>query len=427
MRRRARAALLIAGLVLLASCSSPGAGDEESSVGSPSPGASVDAEDRCDRITDELVGDVQAYVDGYGEVLGAKRRGPQAERVSDEELKAALTRTRTALEADECDMGRFDSRLREGLVGIKARGAVARAVLLQLTATMTGEAGAVPETVRVRPGEDLARVLARIAPGSTVRIAPGAHRLDESLAMLQGVTISGAGRGRSTITSTARDAGLLVLTDARVELVGVTLRHRGQAPASVLVGGPAASVVLTDVTIAGAVGGGDGGGSGVLMSARADEAGDRGTTLEVTGSRFERNDSAGILLSGAHRASIRNSEFRGNGQCGVCFTGSSGGAVRAGSFVDNAAGVALVDRARPLISQTTMLGGQVGIQASGRSAPVVRGVRVAGPERAAMLFSDRARGRVDDSTCRNVRYGIVVAGGALPFLGDNDCTVARSG
>src|SRR4029079_17535320 len=99
-------------------------------------------------------------------------------------------------------------------------------------------------------------------------------------------TLRGAGVGRTRITSTAPEVGVLVLTDARVELAGLTLRHRGAGAASGLIGGPHSSVVLTDVRVTGAKGGRSGraGGAGVLMSGQNGAEAGRGTTLEVTGS-----------------------------------------------------------------------------------------------------------------------------------------------
>jgi hypothetical protein len=269
-------------------------------------------------------------------------------------------------------------------------------------------------------------MLAELAPDSVVRLAPGRHRLSQTLVVLQAVTIVGAGRNRTELVSNAAGSVLLVLTDGRVELRGLTARHSGRSAASVLLGGPTSSVVLDAARIADASGKNGQGGNGVLMTASRGQEQGRGTTLEVTGTEFRGNEAAGVLLTGGHRTSVRRSTFVGNGQCGVCFADSSGGAVRTSRFSRNDVGVAVLDDARPALLDDRFTGGQVGVQASGRSRPLVRSSSVQGAARAAMIFSGRATGRVDGSTCTEVPYGIVVAGRALPFVGKNECTIARS-
>jgi hypothetical protein len=194
------------------------------------------------------------------------------------------------------------------------------------------------------------------------------------------------------------------------------------------VGGPTSALVVTDVRLEGARATAKGvGGNAVLMTARAGATPDRGTTLQVTGASFAGNASAGVMLAGGHRASIRRSRFSGNGECGVCFLDASSGAVRSSRFVGNKVGVAALDRAKPLLLGDTFAGGAVGVQVSGRARAVVRRADVSGATRAAINFSDRTRGRVDRSTCADVPFGVVVAPDALPFVGDNDCAVARGG
>ena len=429
-RARRLAAVLAACALALTACSDDGAAPETGPTpsGPSADQATTDHAAACADVTGSLLRATQSYVDGYGAPLNGRRSardGSRPEPIGDEDLKQAMEAAQQDLQRLGCDIEAFRRQLREGLAGITAQGAVARAVLLQLEASMTGTAATQPRTETARPGDDLPRVLAALAPGSTLRLAAGSYPLDETVVLLQGVTLRGEGRGRTVIETSAADAGILVLTDGRVELRGLTVRHSGDEPATGLIGGPSSSVVLTKVRIAGAQARRGDGGTGVLMSARQGEAGGRGTTLEVTDSVLENNAAAGVLLTGGHRASIVGSEFRANRQCGVCFVGASAGAVRDGRFVGNGAGIAVVDTARPLLVRNRFTGGEVGVQAAGRAAPVVRRSTVRGSARAALIFSDRSRGRVDHVTCRDVEFGIVVAPKALPFLGDNDCTVAR--
>jgi hypothetical protein len=222
---------------------------------------------------------------------------------------------------------------------------------------------------------------------------------------------------------------LLVLTDGRVGLSGLALEHLGRTPATGLVGGPTSSVVLDHVRVSGAVGGkaGTAGGAGVLMSAQNGVGGGgRGTTLEVTDATLSDNSGAGILLTGRHRVSIRDSRFTDNRQCGVCFTGESSGAVRDSTFTGNAAGVAVLDASRPQVTGATLTGGQVGIQVGGTARPLLRDVRITGAARAAMIYAQKAAGRMDRVTCTHVAYGLVVSPHALPYVGRTNCAVVRS-
>ena len=66
-----------------------------------------------------------------------------------------------------------------------------------------------PETIAVSPADDLARKVAALAPGSTVTLRAGRYVLRQPLVLLAGITLKGAGRGRTTISS--RVAGSLVL------------------------------------------------------------------------------------------------------------------------------------------------------------------------------------------------------------------------
>lgn len=384
----------------------------------------------CGQVSAHLVAAVQRYVGAYGRpVTGAgARQATETTAPDDKALQDAINGTGQALASRGCDREEFRAEFRAGLDDVRTEGPIARAVLLRLSASLTGEAQSTASTVTVRPGDDLSARLAALAPGSQVRLTAGTHRLTDSLVLLQGVTLRGAGRQRTVVVSSAADAGLLVVTDERVELRDLTLQHRGPRAADLVVGGPTASLVLTGVRVQGATSGEDGvGGNGVLMTSRRGATPDRGTTLEVTGSELSHNAAAGILLTGGHVASIRESRLAGNDQCGVCFAGATSGAVRRSAFVDNRVGVVTLDRARPTVVSNDFEGGSVGIQASGRSRPVVQDARISGARRAALIFSEHSRGRVEDSRCDGVRFGIVVAPDALPFLGDNDCTVARGG
>ena len=428
-RRGSVTVMALAFLLVLTGCTQDPA-DKESNTASDSPSSADPG--ACDGAREELLVTVRRYVEAYDAPrAGESGSGAGEVGADDGDLEAALGRARRTLDENGCDLKEFRTDFQAGMDDITTRGPLARAVLLRLTASMTGTLARTPETVTVRPRQDLPAALARLAPGSTVVLAAGDHRLRQPLVLLTGVTLRGAGPRRTSVSSTAAGSAILVLTDQRTEIRDITLRHRGRKPSSLLVGGPNSSVVVTRARLTGATASpkarpGDQSGSAVTMTARAGDDEARGTTIQVTASDFSRNDAAGILLTGAHRASIRATSFRANGQCGVCFAGKSSGGVQRGTFRDNAVGVAVLDQANPTVVDNEFDGGQVAIQVSGRAAPSVRAARIDGPSRAGLIFGDRSSGRVDGARCQNITYGIVISPKALPFIGrGNTCPVAQ--
>jgi len=428
-RRGSVTVMTLAVLLLLVGCSQDPSGKESSTPSESSSSADPGA---CDGADEELLDTVRSYVEAYdAPVNGESGSGASEVGADDGELRDALGRTRRTLDENGCDLKEFRTDFRAGMDDIKTRGPLANAVLLRLTASMTGTLARTPETVTVRPGQDLPAALARLAPGSTAVLSAGDHGLRQPLVLLSGVTLRGQGQPRTSISSTAAGSAILVLTDERTELRDLTLRHQGRKPSSLLVGGPSSSVVLTRARLTGATASGkaaagDQSGSAVTMTARAGNAAPRGTTIQVTASDFVDNDVAGLLLTGAHRASIRRTTFRANGQCGVCFAGKSSGGVQRGAFRNNGVGVAVLDQATPTVTDNDFEGGQVAIQVSGRAAPAVRRARIDGPSRAGLIFGDRSSGRVDGARCQNITYGIVVAPQALPFIGrGNKCPISK--
>jgi hypothetical protein len=416
--------------LLLAGCTS---GSDEPSA-DPSADASSSAAaakaDHCRTIAPQVLAAIQDYVDAYGTaVSGQSESKPVSPAVGDRRLRSAITGARKEIDNYGCDAGDYQSALTDGLGDISVRGPLANAVLLRLKASMSGSSAtdAQPVTREVSPGDDLPTVLSEVAPGSTLRLAGGTYRLPQSLVLLQGVTLVGRGSDRTVLRSTASDTSVLVLTDGRVDLRRLTLRHAGPKPASVLVGGPSSSIALTEVVVSGGRSASSrAGGNGVLMSARGDAKASRATTLEVTGSTVTGNDNAGILLTGGHRASVVRTRFGENAQCGICFADASSGAVHRGNFSDNAVGVAALGRSRPAVLDSILSGGQIGAQAAGTAQLVVRRSVLDGASRAGLLFGGRSSGRVAGTTCRDVRFGVVVSADAAPYVTGGDCAVVRS-
>ena len=428
--RALRRTAALAAALLLSACSGGDPAGSAADAPSVAGSASSQGTAACGEVVDGVVAAAQRYVDLYGSEVTQAR--PSAEPP---DLQQELEQAQSRLSALGCDAQTVAGPLTTGLEQIRASGALAEAIKGQLVASMTGRVGAAATTRRVGVDDDLRDVLPELAPGSTVRLSAGEHRLRDTVVLLQGVRLVGAGRGRTTLSSSAADTALLAVTQDRVDLSELTLRHVGDRPASLVVGAASTSLVLDRVAVVGAsgadgesgAGGQPTGGSGVLMAAGRGSDENRGTTLEVTDSVFRDNESAGILVSGGHVASVIGSSFVEGGQCGICFVGSSTGLVRDASFNGGVTGLIAADQAAPLLVGSTVSGAEIGVQAVDRATPVVRRSTVHGASRAALLFGDRSGGRVESVTCRDSRFDIVVASRAVPFLGDNRCSVQPMG
>lgn len=391
----------------------------------------------CASAAQQLLGPAQQYLDAIGGTAAAAASpapsggGPASATGTPSADPAAQERAFTTALADlrgfaasrGCDPARFRDDVSTGLRRLKTGSPVARAVLLQLQA---GTNGATPRTT-VRPGEDLAAVVAGADKGAVITLAAGEYRLDDTLVLLRGITLQGAGRDATTIRSAAPDGVVLALTGDPVVLRGVTLAHDGTVAASVLSAGPTASVTVSGSRVTGARGDQDGGGIGVLMAAGA--AGQTGpsrrTTLDLSDTTVDANAVAGVVVAGEHRAQLRGLTVSGSAQCGVCFLGTSDGVLRDSRFAANAAGVVVAGDAEPVITGVTVDGGEVGLQALDRAAPAVDGATVTGSARAAFLFSGQSAGRVRGSSCDRVPYGIVVGPQAAPEVTGDRCQLAR--
>lgn len=424
-------------MVLLAACTGGGGASPDAG---PTTTEAPDAE--CEAAVESIVSATQRYVRGYESGREASATPPVdtdtpevttttrdagSDAITEDDFQAALTEAQAAIRQRECDPVQARADLAAGLADVDASGPVADAVLRQLTASVTGRLAQQPEVTSVSVGDDLRDALAASPDGSTLELGPGEYRIDEPLVVLAGVEIRGAGRDETAIVSTAPEASVLVVTDRRVELTDLTLRREGDAPGSAILGGPAASIVVSGARLSGARNGPDGqGGAGILMFALEAEAAGRGTTLEVTNTELRDNDAAGILLTGGHRSSIVDAVFTSNGQCGICFIGAADGSVEDSSFDDNGAGIAATGAAQPTLLRIVVNGGEVGVQAADTAAPTIVDVTVSGATRAAVIYAGSASGSLDRVTCRDVPFGIVVSPQARPQLGETNCDLARS-
>jgi hypothetical protein len=351
---------------------------------------------------------------------------PSPSATAGDPLGDAVAAARQTREQLGCDPDEFDTGLKAGLAEIEPETAIATAIWRRLSASLLGELRQEPGDWVLDADADLREVVARAAEGTTIVLPPGTFPLEDTLVLLQGVTLRGAGRDATSIRSTASDAAVIVATASLVRLEDLTIELTGDQPASGLVAGPSASVAMTGVRMAGAVAASDGvGGAGVYLSAQGDEGSGRGTTLEVTDSIFERNAWAGVAVAGGHRVSIESATFAGNGDVGILFLDTASGSVAHSTFTDNRVGMAASGSAAPTWRADTITGGSVGPQMDAGAAPVIDGLQISGSASAAVIYGGRSAGSMTESVCSGVPYGIVVADTATPTLGANSCEISR--
>lgn len=404
--------------------------------GAATPTASPTAgEALCDAVARDVLATTQRYVDGFAidqpQPSGAPstpatpKPTASAAALTPADYSAALADARRRLTAGHCNEGGFRQALAVGLPGLRPRGAIATAVLAQLRVSLTGQLPPQPVTRRVTPSDDLTEALAALPDRSTLDLAAGTYHLSSSLVLLRPITLRGAGETKTTLTSTAADAAVLLMTDQPVTLEQMTLRRTGSATGSVVVTGPSAQLAMHTVHASGARAEANGsGGVGVLLTAGAPGAASSAVTFTATDSTFSDNQAAGVAIGGTHRAAITGSRFEHNGTCGVCFLGSSTGSVTHSMFAANAVGLASGSASRPLLRDNHITGGDVGIQAAGTSQPTISDNVVTGTTRAAMVFIEDSAGTVDGNNCSGSRVGIAVARTAYPYVGHNACRVS---
>jgi hypothetical protein len=461
--RLVRASAAVAALAVLVACS--GTATPSAETPAPSTATTDSRQQECEAAAADVVAAVERLVSGYATPTGAAPTdtGPADTSPTDTAptetpptatppTETATTGTGTAPEADGtedpaadletavagaqrtverlgCDPDEFETDVSAGLSAITPTGSVAAAVLRRVTASILGTVGQEGSERTLAPGDDLLTAVAEAAPGATLVLPEGTIELDETLVLLDGLQLRGQGPDSTVVVSTSPDAAVIVATEGLVGLHDLALRLEGSDPSSGVVAGPSASLVLSGILVTGATRGeADGsGGAGVFMSAEGEAGSGRGTTLEVTGSRFEQNSWAGIAVSGGHRVSIEDVTVDDNGEVGILFLDAASGSVARSRLTDNTIGLAATGSATPTWVATTVTGGAVGVQLDGSVEVVLQDIEVREAESAAVLVGGEVTGAISQVRCPGAPFGIVIGPGSAPTLSDNDCPLARGG
>ena len=402
-----------------------GGGSATTAASPPSP---------CESVARDVLKATQLYVDSFAidqKVSSSPSVSPSAASstapagMTPQQYSDLITHARSALATNRCDQARFHDALAAGLPGVRSRGAIAAAVLAQLRVSLTSSLPAAAVTRRVTAHDDLTQALAAVPDGSTLVLDRGTYRLSDTLVLLRPVTLRGAGKTATVLTSGAADAAVLVMTDHPVTLESLDVRRTGTATGSGVVTGPSSLLTLRDVRVEGARSDSQGqGGVGVLLSASAASTQSAVVTFQATRSEFVGNASAGVAAGGGHRTAITSSRFDRNGQCGICYLGLATGSVLQSTFNANSVGIAVGAGAKPVVRDNDVSGGAVGIQVGGSAQPTISGNTIKGVSRASMVFIGSAAGTVNGNNCSGDRTGIAVARSAFPTVKTNACRVS---
>ena len=421
--------------------------------------------DECIEAARSAVVPLQEFIDEYGALTAAEWNaldpvpdiGPLEEGLV-EDLQVAVDAG--------CEPGLVDVAVSEELAQLSGSGEVGLALAAALRGdraplgppspvpASTTPRGEEPTTVTIGPDDDLAAVLATLAPGSRLELASGVYEFDQPLVIDVGVEIVGAGRDETFIRSTAADNAVAFLGPGELTIRGLTMEHVGDAPAAVLVS-IVGSLFLQDVKITGGqlTEDGQSGGHGIVLAFEAIEGIPDRTDEQLAGevvvedSELTANAGGGILITGEASPRIERTTVTENGRCGICYTGSSAGSVIGSRVERNDIGFQIADAASPSIdgnevaanrtagaivvgeSAPTFRGNtftedlEIGIQVLDSAVPVIEDNVIVGPGTVGISFADDSAGEaVGNDVQQAGTAGFLVGGNAAPSLRDNTLT-----
>jgi hypothetical protein len=348
--------------------------------GSQSAAAPPTTED-CRAAAREAVAPAQEFIDRYDELTidewNALDPPPDLG-----ELQREIERRIQAIVEGGCAVTVVDVEVEVAYDSLHGEGDVGAAIAAVLRGdeppTQSGRRRE-PSSAFVRPGDDIAAVLARVGDGSRVRFAAGTYDIEETIVVDVSLDLVGAGLGETTIWSSAPGLAMAFVGPGELTLSDLSLRHAGDEAASVLLaieGG----VTLNSVEIAGGAAESGDGGHGVVFAFEDLEGFPTRTTeqrageLVVEDSIVTGNAAAGILVTGDASPRIDATTVGNNGRCGVCYSGDAGGTLRNSTIEGNGEiGVQAVGSSHPSIEANTIRGLDVGVLAGGDAAAVVAG------------------------------------------------------
>jgi parallel beta-helix repeat protein len=264
--------------------------------------------------------------------------------------------------------------------------------------------------VAVRPGDDVAQILALLDDGSTMTFAAGIYEFDETLLVARSVVLSGAGSEETIIRSSASDAAIAAFGDETLDVQNLAIEHVGDSAASVVLA-VGAAVHLDAVVLSGAVADEEnGGGNGLLLSAgRDDEIGPATVDSRIVNSRIVDNMVAGIAVTDDLAPLIENNLVARNALCGICFLERSAGTATANLVEGNEFGIQVGDQAAPMIMGNDISGNTlVGIVLLGTNTAVIADNTLAENGEVAIAVQEQGRSEIRSNTIGAHLFGITL-------------------
>jgi parallel beta-helix repeat protein len=284
-------------------------------------------------------------------------------------------------------------------------GAVATTAAPATTTTVgTTTTAAPPTTVRVAvdgsgDAPDLVAAAALVAPGGTILLDAGEHRLPAPLAIDRPLTIRGAGSDQTTVLADQPPALLTFAGSGELVLEGIAFRYQGTEAADGLVieGGV---IAFSDVEVSGLIHGPDATGEGL-----AAETGGTGFLVrgDATGA-FERctaadNQMQGFAFGGSSRVTVTSSTATGNGETGFLWDLDSIGRAQDNTAENN---------------------GLHGFATQGRATSTLTANTSSGNGQGGFVWQDGASGRAEGNTAEdNGMHGFGTEDEAATTLLDN--------
>ncbi|MEM6431655.1 MAG: right-handed parallel beta-helix repeat-containing protein [Deinococcota bacterium] len=265
--------------------------------------------------------------------------------------------------------------------------------------------------------------------GGTVQLRAGTYELSQVLQVTQNLRISGVGADRTVLVARQGQALIELVSEATLELVGVTLRYEGH-PSSSTLRASAGTVIMHESRIAAS----SGHGLQLMGNARA----------EVLDSEFFDNGGSALYAAGSSHLRLENSIIRGNAigirledsvtaelltnvsdvnrRYGLSAQGSSNITASDNFFRDNeASGVYLAGETRGIYTGNIIDNNVYsGINVEGRAAPDLARNTLRGNGHAGISYLAQSTGTATRNISEsNGFHGIVVRNEASPMLEDN--------
>ncbi|HTH06627.1 MAG TPA: right-handed parallel beta-helix repeat-containing protein, partial [Ilumatobacteraceae bacterium] len=369
-------------------------------------------EDECAEKAQASAQPLQDFVDQYqgltAEEWNALDPPPDVQAVQDDVIAIAQEA------ADHgCDPNKLQDGLDQAVTHLEATTEVGKAIVAalrglgppfgppQIVPATTAPRDVDPSTVTITPGDDvdeqLRAALDKVAAGSTIEFGAGTFELTEPVVVDITINFAGAGRDQTTLSSAAEGVGLAFVGPGGFSMTDLTLEHTGDKEASVFLAieGP---VTIAHAVVRGGVVGTEaasGGGHGVVFAFDPIEGfpdrtdAERSGPLTIDDTTVTGNAAAGVLSTGRASPQITASTISDNGGCGLCY----------------------VSHARGSVTNTTVEGNQIGVQAGDDSAPRLRNSTFSGNAQVGITFDGATTGSLTTSTIEsNGSVGVQIGG-----------------